>query len=76
MEKSVWTKGLAYLEDLSQLKILQINDVNNIDDFAFLSRLINLQELYINSSFIKSLKFLEGMQNLNIIDLTLYVDGR
>lgn len=61
------------LEDLSQLKILQINDVNNIDDFAFLSRLINLQELYINSSFIKSLKFLEGMQNLNIIDLTLYV---
>ena len=34
------------LEDLSQLKILQINDVNNIDDFAFLSRLINLQELY------------------------------
>ena len=37
------------LEDLSQLKILQINDVNNIDDFAFLSRLINLQELYINS---------------------------
>ncbi len=61
------------LEDLPNLQVLQINDVNNIDDFTFLSRLKLLRELYISSSFIKSLKFLESMENLDIIDLTLYV---
>lgn len=61
------------LEELQNLQVLQINDVNNIDDFSFLSKLNFLQELYISSTFVKSLKFLEGMQNLDIIDLTLYV---
>ncbi len=61
------------LEELPNLQVLQINDVNNINDFTFLSRLKFLRELYINSTFIKSLKFLEGMHNLDLIDLTLYV---
>lgn len=61
------------LEQLENLQVIQINDVNFIDDFSFLSNLKYLKELYINSCFIKSIKFLENMQNLEVIDLTLYI---
>lgn len=60
-------------EQFKNLRILEIRDFMNILDFSFLDDLPNLTELYIDSSLVEDISFLSNLENLEIIDLFIYV---
>lgn len=65
--------SISGLEQLVNLEVVQIIGLYSIVDFSFLCDAPNIKELYISSCIISSLKFLENLNNAELIMLDVYV---
>ena len=62
------------LDQFTNLSTLEIPILNYVGDFDFLADCKNLKELFLNGGTITSFKFLEKLESLEYLELSMYIN--
>ncbi|MCQ2591435.1 MAG: hypothetical protein MJ188_01515 [Treponema sp.] len=63
--------SVSGLEQLPNLEIIEFQNIDTVEDFSFLSSAKNLKELYMTNCSVNSLKFIEKLGKLKMLDLNV-----
>lgn len=66
-------KKIEGFNQLKNLKIIRIKNIDIIDNYDFLKEIPNLRELYISTTIITDIKFIENLYSLELLDFEPFI---
>lgn len=72
-DEIIGIKKIEGTENLPNIQIVRIDSISLIDDYSFLFNFPNLNEIYIFGTILTSLKFLENLSSISMIDINAFI---
>lgn len=72
-DEIIGIKKIEGTEKLPNIQIVRIDSISLIDDYSFLFNFPNLNEIYIFGTILTSLKFLENLSSISMIDINAFI---